>query len=133
MAIPPPLARGVVVVDDDMYAAQSLKRVLDDSGFVVMTAYDGAAGAEVVRERSPVVVVSDIDMPGTDGIEGARLIRSMRLAFQPWLIALTGAMDSSVRQAALAAGFDHYLNKPPRLRELVWLLKQCVRVPRQVV
>lgn len=131
MAVPPPLARSVVVVDDDVDAAKSLKRVLDDWGFVVMTAHNGFAGAEVVLERTPAVVVSDIDMPGTDGIKGARLIRSMRLAVQPWLIALTGATDNSTRLAALAAGFDHYLNKPPRLSELVWLLEQCVRVPRQ--
>lgn len=120
-----------MVVDDDADAADSLKRVLDESGFSVLTAYDGLELVAVVRDRCPAVVVSDIDMPGTSGIDAARIIRSMRLAMQPWLIALTGAADNSVRRAAYAAGFDHYLAKPPRLGELIWLLEQCLRVPKQ--
>jgi CheY-like chemotaxis protein len=105
-------ARKVLVVDDNVDAANTLEALLGLDGFVVTTAYDGIAAVDQVRHALPDVVVMDIGMPGMDGYDAARLIRQQPGGDKLLLIALTGWGQSADRLRASQAGFDHHLVKP---------------------
>ncbi|HWI37645.1 MAG TPA: PAS domain-containing protein [Burkholderiales bacterium] len=101
----------VLVADDNRDAADTLARILATYGHDVRVAYDGHSAIEECRRFSPQVAVLDIGMPGADGYQVARTLRSDD-ASRPKLIALTGWGQEQDRSRALDAGFDHHLTKP---------------------
>ncbi len=105
-------ARKILVVDDNVDAADTLQALLGLDGFVVTTAYDGVAGVAQVWSLKPDAVVMDIGMPGMDGYDAARLIRQQPGGDKIVLIALTGWGQTADKQRAGQAGFDHHLVKP---------------------
>jgi signal transduction histidine kinase/ActR/RegA family two-component response regulator len=104
--------RKVLVVDDNIDAADTLDALLRMDGFSVATVYDGVAAVAQARATQPDVVVMDIGMPGMDGYDAARLIRQQPDGDKILLIALTGWGQSNDRKRASEAGFDHHLVKP---------------------
>jgi CheY-like chemotaxis protein len=114
--------RRVLVVDDNVDAADSLAQLLELLGATVRVAYDGEAGIEAAREFRPAVVLCDIGMPKVNGYDLARSIRA-----EPWgrkivLVALTGWGQDDDRQKSASAGFDRHLVKPVDDMALVELL-----------
>jgi two-component system CheB/CheR fusion protein len=101
----------VLVADDNRDAADSLQRVLALYGHEVRVAYDGASALRIGAEFRPRVAVLDIAMPGTNGYEVARAIRSQQ-GRDVTLVALTGWGQEADRKRALESGFDHHLVKP---------------------
>jgi PAS domain S-box-containing protein len=101
----------VLVADDNRDAADTLARILAAYGHEVRVAYDGHSAIDECRRFSPHVAVLDIGMPGADGYQVARALRSAD-ASRPKLIALTGWGQEQDRSRALDAGFDHHLTKP---------------------
>jgi len=115
----------VLVADDNRDAADSLARILAAYGHDVRVAYDGQAAIEECRRFTPQVAVLDVGMPGADGYEVARALRSGD-ASSPKLIALTGWGQEQDRSRALVAGFDHHLTKPADPRSVHELIvKSC--------
>lgn len=112
----------ILVVDDDADAADSMVMLLEGSGFTASPAYSGDEALQLVQELGPDVVLSDIDMPGMDGLQEAVAIRSLPLRKQPWMIALSGAAKIGLAVDAFAAGFDHFMPKPANLSELFRVL-----------
>jgi PAS domain S-box-containing protein len=104
--------RTVLVVDDNVDAAESLAMVLGLHGYNVRTLHDGAAAVAAVRHEPPEAVVLDIGLPQMDGYEVARLLRSSPTGKQLLLIALTGYGQAEDKQRAEKAGFDYHLVKP---------------------
>jgi CheY-like chemotaxis protein len=111
----------ILVADDNKDSADSLQRLLSFSGHEVRVAYDGSAALTVAREFQPRVAVLDIGMPGANGYDVARAIRS-RNGSSVTLIAMTGWGQEADRRRALEAGFDHHLTKPVDLSVLNELL-----------
>ncbi|MDP3231551.1 MAG: PAS domain S-box protein [Myxococcales bacterium] len=108
----PPTLRRILVVDDNVDAADMLREVLELLGNEVRAANDGEAGIAMAAQFLPDVMVMDIGMPNLSGYEAARRIREY-----PWgqgivLIALTGWGREDDRKKSSAAGFDHHLVKP---------------------
>jgi PAS domain S-box-containing protein len=101
----------VLVADDNRDAADSLQRILQMYGYEVRVAYDGSSAVAASERFKPRVAVLDIDMPGGNGHEVARALRS-RDGAAITLIALTGWGQEGDRRRALEAGFDHHLTKP---------------------
>ncbi len=124
-----PVASGglkkVLVVDDNVDAADTLGALLGMDGFAVSTVYDGLAAVAQVRATLPDIVIMDIGMPGMDGYDAARLIRQQAGGGKVLLIALTGWGQSNDRKRATEAGFDHHLVKPVDYD----LLMKCLRPP----
>jgi CheY-like chemotaxis protein len=120
----------ILVIDDEPDVCDVLRRVLTRAGYEVATAADGARGLELCRERPPDVVVTDIIMPGSHGIE---LIRELRSEFAGIRIvaitgggnaAVTGYQPGAIKTAAYAAaaeqaGADVCLTKPFERDELL--------------
>ena len=105
-------ARKILVVDDNVDAANTLHDLLDLDGFEVTTAYDGVAAVSAAASIQPEVVVMDIGMPGMNGYDAARLIRKQPGGQAIVLIALTGWGQATDKKRASLAGFDHHLVKP---------------------
>ena len=112
----------VLVVDDNMDAANTLATLLTLQGMSVALAYDGAAAVEAVREEAPDVVLMDIGMPRLNGYEAARAIRRQAAGKRITLIALTGWGQYADRHLAEEAGFDHHFVKPVDFRALMGCL-----------
>ena len=105
----PPLR--ILVADDNRDAADSLSRLLALHGHEVRVAYDGAAAMSLGEQFRPRVAILDIGMPGTNGYDVARALRT-RQGDELTLVALTGWGQDADRRRAAEAGFDHHLTKP---------------------
>jgi two-component system CheB/CheR fusion protein len=108
----PFIPRHIVVVDDNMDAAESLASLLRLEGHLVRTAYDGSSGLAAVDADPPDVVILDLGMPGMDGFEVARRIRQRPEFSRVLLVALTGWAQDEDRRRCQHAGFDGHLPKP---------------------
>jgi CheY-like chemotaxis protein len=114
--------RRILVVDDNVDAAESLGALLRCLGAEVTTVHDGTAALEALRTQEPAVAVLDIGMPGMDGYELARRVRSEPHGAELTLIALSGWGNDEDRQRSREAGIDHHLVKPVDLHVLEELL-----------
>jgi two-component system CheB/CheR fusion protein len=102
----------VLVVDDNVDSAESIALLFELNGHHVRMAHDGPAALEIAHSFHPQVIVLDIGLPGMDGYEVARRLRSEAQMQSVNLIALTGYGQSEDRQRSIAAGFNHHLVKP---------------------
>ncbi len=98
-------------MDDNVYAAEGLAKLLRLHGHTVAVAFDGPGGLAAARADRPDVVFLDIGLPGLDGYEVARRLR-VDVPDGVTLVALTGFGQDADHGARRAAGFDHYLVKP---------------------
>jgi len=108
----------VLLVDDNLDAAHTLQLFLGAGGHTVEVAYCGADAVDVARVFEPDVCLLDIGLPDFDGNELARRLRRMPQSTGATLIAMTGYGRQQDREAAMAAGFDHYMVKPVNTVEL---------------
>ena len=117
-------ARGlkVLVVDDNVDAAQMLATLLEMNGYKVAIAYDGKGALASAVQAPPDVALLDIGLPDIDGHELARRLRAMPETTQAVLVALTGYGQVEDQQRAYKAGFDHHMAKPADLAKLLELL-----------
>jgi PAS domain S-box-containing protein len=114
--------RRVLVVDDNLDAAESLSLLLRLKRHSVRVAYDGAGALAAVGAEMPELVFLDIGLPDLIGYEVARRIRQLPGADQVVLIALTGWGQDEDRRRSQEAGFDYHLTKPVELETLHQLL-----------
>ena len=120
----PPAGNGcrVLLVDDNVDAAQTLAVLLEMSGHAVQLAYDGWSSIDAAMAYRPEVVLLDIGLPGLDGYQVAQRIRQQAELDGIVLIALTGYGRDTDRKHSQQAGFDHHLVKPASIDEIDALL-----------
>lgn len=116
-----------LVVDDEPSLVRVVAAYLEREGFEVTTAPDGLEALRLVRETQPDVVVLDVMMPGIDGIEVCRQLRTFSDAYVIMLTARTEEIDTLV---GLSVGADDYLAKPFSSRVLVARIRSMLRRPR---
>jgi DNA-binding response OmpR family regulator len=107
-----PLTDSVVLVDDEPNIRETVAFILEAEGLKVGTACDGLEGLAVVREQRPKVVLLDVMMPGMDGYELCRSIRSDADLRDAYVLILTARGQKADELRALEAGADLYLSKP---------------------
>ncbi len=110
--------RRILVVDDNVNAAESLAVLLRLDGHEVRVATDGTAALTAAQEDPPEMVVLDLGMPGMDGFEVARRLRAQRELKDGLLVALTGWSQEEDRRRCFEAGFDGHMPKPVELDSL---------------
>ena len=121
-ASPERIRRRVLIIEDNIDAADSLREALELDENEVAVAYNGPEGIAKAREFAPAVVLCDIGLPGMDGYEVARTFRSDDSLRGTCLVALSGyALPEDVLRAQ-EAGFERHIAKPPRVEELEELL-----------
>ncbi|HEY1068167.1 MAG TPA: ATP-binding protein, partial [Pirellulales bacterium] len=117
----------VLVVDDNRDSCASLAKLLTLLGNEVWQAHDGFEALTTVATHCPEVVVMDIGMPGLNGYEVARRLRSDPVTKNTTLIALTGWGQDDDRRRSREAGFDHHLVKPVDLAAVKAILAGVAR------
>jgi PAS domain S-box-containing protein len=105
-------SRRVLVVDDNLDAADSIGKLLKLFGHEVRCVYDGLAALAAVKDYRPEVVVLDIGLPEMDGYEVAKRMRSMPQLQNTRIVAVTGYGQEEDRRRSRDAGFDQHLTKP---------------------
>ncbi len=111
-------ARRVLVVDDNVDAAELIVATLESLGHQAEAAFDGPSALEVAVRLVPNVALLDIGLPVMDGYELARRLRELPALRETRLIALTGYGTDDDRARSLQAGFDEHLVKPLALARL---------------
>jgi PAS domain S-box-containing protein len=117
------LRRRILVVDDNVDAANALRYLLENDGHEVKVAGDGPAGLALARDFRPDFLLLDIGLPRMNGYEIAKQVREDKTLRNVTIIAITGYGQASDRVRASAAGFDHHLTKPVEFHSLQKLFR----------
>jgi PAS domain S-box-containing protein len=112
------LRRRVLVVDDNVDAAQSIAMILKLGGYDVHCVHDGPSALKAAQAYRPDVVVLDIGLPGMSGYEVAQRLREQPEFKRIPLVAVTGYGQDEDRRLSKEAGIDHHLTKPVDPRAL---------------
>jgi signal transduction histidine kinase len=112
----------IVIIDDNEDIRDMAGAILEHLGHEVRVAANGAEGVDLVLRNPPDVVLVDIGMPGMDGYQVARKVRSSLQDSAPRLVAMTGFGQAQDRQRAFEAGFNAHLVKPTTQERLVRVL-----------
>lgn len=118
----------VAVVDDERPLADLVARYLQREGYHVEVAHDGPGALELIERLEPDVIVLDLMLPGIDGLEVARRVRTTSDAY---LVMLTARSDEVDRIVGLRVGADDYVTKPFSVGELVARIQAMLRRPRR--
>ena len=121
----------VLVVDDNGDLRETLRTMLDLSGFDVATAAGGETAIEMARIYHPDVVVMDLCMPGVDGFATAKLFRSEPGGESLALVSISGLPMPDAAGWSRRAGFDYHLQKPADPEELVATMKRATSERRK--
>jgi CheY-like chemotaxis protein len=120
----------ILVVDDNVDAAETLTTFLDMIGLEARSVHDGNAAVQAALSFAPDLVLLDIGLPGMSGYDVARAMRLQPQLAGVTLVALTGWGAEDDRRRAKDAGFDHHLTKPVDLSVLEDMLKGVQTVQR---
>ena len=124
---PAPGRPRVLVVDDEPPLVRIVTGYLEREGFEVIAAGDGERAVELARRDHPDVIVLDLMLPGVDGVEACRRIRTFSDAYVVMLTARSEEVDTLI---GLSMGADDYITKPFSPRELVARIRAMLRRPR---
>jgi len=117
----------VLVVDDEQSLAKVMASYLERDGHEVTCVFDGPQAVAAAREAPPDVVVLDLGLPGLDGVEVCRQLRTFTDCY---VVMLTARTDEVDRLVGLGVGADDYMTKPASPRELVARVRAMLRRPR---
>ena len=117
----------ILVVEDEQRLRGLVRGYLEHEGFAVLTAADGLTALDLARQHAPDLVVLDLMLPGLDGLEVCRRLRSFSDAY---VIMLTAKAEEIDRIVGLEVGADDYLTKPFSPRELIARVRAMLRRPR---
>jgi len=120
----------ILIADDEPAALRILRRVLEGAGYVVLEATDGDQVRSLLAQATPELFILDISMPGTDGIELSREIKSNPATSLIPVIHVTGSTSRAERIAALEAGSDEFVAKPFDFEELLTRVRSLLRTRR---
>jgi DNA-binding response OmpR family regulator len=125
------MGQRVLVVDDDPTVSDVVRRYLEHAGFEVTLAADGPAALQSVSAARPDLVVLDLMLPGLDGLEVCRRLRSQDKDLP--VVMLTALGEEADRVVGLSLGADDYVTKPFSPRELVLRVQSVLRRARPAV
>jgi two-component system, OmpR family, KDP operon response regulator KdpE len=116
---------GILIVDDDPSIRSALHTTLRMLGYNTSDASDGEEALSRARENPPDVVLLDMNMPGTNGLEACRQLRTLIPRSVIVMLTVRDSLEDKVE--ALEAGADDYLTKPFHLRELTARIRAALR------
>jgi len=116
--------KSVLLVDDDEKLCKLLREYLEDYGFQILTIGDGTSVVRTIRAESPDIIILDIMLPGKDGLD---VLKEIRTEFSMPVIMLTAKGEDADRIVGLELGADDYLPKPFNPRELLARMKAVLR------
>lgn len=117
----------VLVVEDEVELAAVVTSYFESEGYLVESAFDGPSAVEKARATKPDLIILDLMLPGFDGIEVCKRVRTFSDAY---ILMLTAREDEIDKVVGFAVGADDYLVKPFSPRELIARSKAILRRPR---
>ena len=115
----------ILVVEDEVMLADSIRAMLEKRGFRVECVYDGESGAEYALTGIYDLLILDVMMPKLDGLQVARQVRAQRCATPILMLSARSAVEDRIQ--GLNAGADYYLTKPFDARELLACINALLR------
>ncbi len=116
-------SRKILIIEDNVDAADMLAMLLEDAGYEAQVAYDGLSGLERFEAQVPQIVILDFGLPGLDGFEVARRLRALPGGDDAKLIMVTGYSQNPPGASEEGAEIDHRLTKPIDIEVLRELLR----------
>jgi DNA-binding NtrC family response regulator len=118
--------KNILLIDDDANLNRVLKQQLQDEGYHVTSARDGESGLQLFRTGSFDIVISDLAMPGINGMEVLRTVRDQNEAVIFILITAYGTVEDAVKACRLGA--DDFLTKPFGIEQLRFVIEKTLRL-----
>lgn len=122
-------AAQVLIVDDDPSICKMLSQRIERAGYVCHTAANGKIAQDLLLKVDIAVVITDISMPGIDGVE---LTRRIKADFEADVIIMTGHFENFTFEEIIAAGASDFVQKPVGGKELILRLKRVLRECEQL-
>lgn len=119
----------ILVVDDNPMNLKLVAYLMTAHGFEVATAENAEQCLERIRERRPRVILMDVQLPGTDGLELTRQIKADPATRDIIIVAVTAYAMKGDQDKAMAAGCDGYVTKPIDTRTLPALIESYTKTP----
>jgi DNA-binding response OmpR family regulator len=117
----------ILVVEDDETLRETIAYNLQEEGYMVLTAADGERGLELIRTKTPELVVLDIMLPRLDGLAVTRMVRKDAAVAHIPIIMLTARGTQGDKMVGLDSGADDYITKPFGLGELLARIRAVLR------
>ena len=124
------MSENILIIEDDKLVLGTLKRFLRKEGYGVSTAESGQEALEKIKNEKFNLIISDIRMPGLDGIDTLKLIREYLAVSNRDLIPellITGYANEENRKKADELRVSGYLAKPFDLKDLLWNIKNSIK------
>jgi two-component system NtrC family response regulator/two-component system response regulator HydG len=118
----------IVVIDDEVNAAAALETLLQEDGYEVGRAHDARSGLAMLEKTEPDIVLTDLRMPGMDGLELLEKIKGIRPETMVIVMTAYGTVKTAVR--AMKLGAEDYLSKPIDVEELEVILQRTLEKKR---
>lgn len=102
----------ILVVEDYEDTSLAMRLALEDRGYRIIEASDGASAVELAERERPDIILMDLNLPIMDGLEATKLIRSNTEMLETVVVAVTAYSDQDYRSRALDAGCNAFVTKP---------------------
>lgn len=120
----------ILVVEDNPVNLELFLDILGETDYEYLSATEGQAALEIAKEVRPDIVLLDIQLPGMDGIDILRELRAMEETRTARVIALTAYAMKGDRETFLDKGFDDYVAKPIKVKELLAVIEHQISLRR---
>jgi two-component system alkaline phosphatase synthesis response regulator PhoP len=117
----------ILVVDDDKDIVRVLRAYLEQSGYEVLTAYDGNTALHMLMRERPDLVILDLMLPDKDGLDITRVMRGEPALARIYVLMLTARVEDTDKVVGLEVGADDYVTKPFNPREIVARVRSALR------
>lgn len=114
----------ILLIEDNPMNLELATDLLEAAGFKVMSAQTGEAGIKLAREMQPALILMDLSLPGMDGIEATRALKSDARTRSIPVVAVTAHAMKGDEQKALAAGCEGYVTKPIDTRTFCTVVRE---------
>lgn len=119
----------ILLAEDNQANIDTFTSYLSAHGFQLIIARDGQEAIDLAKQHQPDLILMDIQMPGMDGLQATRQIRSDSALASVPIIALTALAMTGDREKCLAAGVTDYLAKPVKLQDLIAAIRKLLQLP----
>ena len=119
----------VLIVEDNEKNMKLVRDILQAKGFETMEAVNAEDGIKLALERTPDLVLMDIQLPGMNGMEALKVLRAEPSTAKVPVVAITASVMTQDRQQIMDTGFDGFIEKPINLRDFLATVNATIRPP----
>ena len=116
----------ILIVEDNEKNLKLIRDYLQFKGYVTIEADTGEAGIELAREQQPSMILMDVQLPGIDGMQAMKSLKSDPVTQQIPIIALTSFAMSGDQEQFIKEGFDDYISKPINIKEIPEIVNKYI-------